>query len=90
MFFRKVHKTGNAGNLKRYKGVNGHGICKDIKDLKIDASLGKEERILSYLEQMENPYEYQDGDTRVRIRFSDTEKTLTDQLISYISEKTII
>ena len=66
------------------------GYVKDIKDLKIDASLGKEERILSYLEQMENPYEYQDGDTRVRIRFSDTEKTLTDQLISYISEKTII
>ena len=51
------------------------GYVKDIKDLKIDASLGKEERILSYLEQMENPYEYQDGDTRVRIRFSDTEKT---------------
>lgn len=49
------------------------GYVKDIKDLKIDASLGKEERILSYLEQMENPYEYQDGDTRVRIRFSDTE-----------------
>ena len=42
------------------------GYVKDIKDLKIDASLGKEERILSYLEQMENPYEYQDGDTRVR------------------------
>ena len=62
------------------------GYVKDIKDLKIDASLGKEERILSYLEQMEN----QDGDTRVRIRFSDTEKTLTDQLISYASEKTII
>ena len=59
------------------------GYVKDIKDLKIDASLGKEERILSYLEQM-------DGDTRVRIRFSDTEKTLTDQLISYASEKTII
>ena len=38
------------------------GYVKDIKDLKIDASLGKEERILSYLEQMENPYEYQDGD----------------------------
>lgn len=66
------------------------GYVKDIKDLKIDASLGKEERILSYLEQMENPYEYHDGNTRVRIRFSDTEKTLTDQLISYASEKTII
>lgn len=63
------------------------GYVKDIKDLKIDASLGKEERILSYLEQMENPYEYQDGDTRVRIRFSDTEKTLTDQLISYAFRK---
>lgn len=66
------------------------GNVRDIKDLRIDNSLGKEERILSYLEQMENPYEYQDGETRVRIRFSDTEKTLTDQLISYASEKSII
>lgn len=37
------------------------GYVKDIKDLKIDASLEKEERILSYLEQMENPYEYRMG-----------------------------
>ena len=56
------------------------GYVKDIKDLKIDASLGKEERILSYLEQMENPYEYQDGDTRVRIRFYDTEKKIKMQV----------
>ena len=31
------------------------GYVKILRDLKIDASLGKEERILSYLEQMENP-----------------------------------
>ena len=49
--------------LKDTKEWMDMGYVKDIKDLKIDASLGKEERILSYLEQMENPYEYQDGDT---------------------------
>ena len=58
------------------------GYVKDIKDLKIDASLGKEERILSYLEQMENPYEYQDGDTR--------EKSATPQSFDIIIDNAMI
>lgn len=47
----------------------------------IDQSLSKDERIKSYLEQMENPYQYIDNGTAVRLRFADTSESLTDRLI---------
>ena len=46
-----------------------------------DQSLSKEERIKSYLEQMEDPYHYIDNGTTVRLRFADTSESLTDRLI---------
>ncbi len=58
------------------------GAVRDISKLKIDASLPKNERIKSYLEQMENPYYYEDNGTIVRLRFSDTGESLTDRLIA--------
>lgn len=42
---------------------------------------GWNERIKSYLEQMENPYHYVDNGTAVRLRFADTSESLTDRLI---------
>lgn len=65
------------------------GVVSNIKDLKIDPTLPKREKIKSYLEQMADPYEYQDEGTQVRIRFANTEETLTDRLISYANSKTI-
>lgn len=54
---------------------------KDISQLLIDPSLSKDERIRSYLDQMENPYHYIDNGTAVRLRFADTSESLTDRLI---------
>ena len=58
------------------------GFIKDINDLIIDQSLPKKERIKSYLEQMENPYVYEDNGTTVRLRFADTNESLTDRILS--------
>ena len=58
------------------------GFIKDINDLNIDSSLPKKERIKSYLEQMENPYVYEDNGTTVRLRFADTNESLTDRILS--------
>lgn len=63
------------------------GKITDIKDLKIDAALPKQKRIESYLEQMANPYEYRDQGMTVRIRFADTEETLTDRLMVYVASR---
>ena len=58
------------------------GFVKDINDLIIDSSLPKKERIKSYLEQMENPYAYEDNGTMVRLRFAETNESLTDRILS--------
>lgn len=57
------------------------GKINDISQLLIGQSLSKDERIKSYLEQMENPYHYVDNGTAVRLRFADTSESLTDRLI---------
>ncbi len=63
------------------------GVVNNIRDLRIDPTLPKKDKIKSYLEQMADPYEYQDEGTKVRIRFADTQETLTDRLIAYASSK---
>ncbi len=58
------------------------GYINNINDLIIDPTLPKKDRIKSYLEQMENPYVYEDNGTTVRIRFAETNESLTDRLLS--------
>lgn len=55
----------------------------DIKTVKIDASLPVTERMQQYLEQVKNPYCFMCSGTPVRIRFSDTGKTLDEALKSH-------
>ncbi|GHU79626.1 hypothetical protein FACS1894191_2860 [Clostridia bacterium] len=52
----------------------------DIKTVKIDISLPIANRMLSYLEQIKNPYCFLCGETPVKIRFSDTGKTLDEAI----------
>jgi hypothetical protein len=56
----------------------------DIRDVKIDPSLPKEERRKSYLQQIKNPRLYRCGDMIVRISFSDPGVTLEDRLKQYL------
>lgn len=57
---------------------------RSIDSVKIDASLSKEQRMRSFIEQIGNPYCYLDGDTVVKISYADTEATLEDRLKSYM------
>lgn len=57
----------------------------DINDIKIDINLSKEDKILSYLEQIKNPYIYKCGKIIVKVSFKDTERTLNDQFESYLN-----
>lgn len=56
----------------------------DIRDVKIDTSLPREERIKQYLSQIKNPYCYRCGDIIVRVSFADTGATLEDRLKQYL------
>ncbi len=44
---------------------------KDIREIRIDRNLPKEERIRQYLRQVENPYLVRVGGVKVKVRFAD-------------------
>ena len=56
-----------------------------IGDVKIDPKLSKGERINEYIRQLKNPYCYLDGDTVVKISFSETDRTIEDCMHSYLA-----
>ena len=55
----------------------------DIRTVKIDMNLPKEQRIENYLQQIKNPYLFKCGDVVVQSIFADTEITLNDRLKQY-------
>lgn len=62
----------------------------DIKTVKIDSSLPIAKRMLRYLDQVKNPYCFRCGETPVKIRFSQTGKTLDEAIKDhYIGLKTL-
>ena len=56
----------------------------DIRDVKIDRTLPKEERIRSFVEQIKNPYCFKVGEVAVKMTFADTEATLEDRMEHYL------
>lgn len=56
----------------------------DIRDVKIDPALPKEERQKSYLQQIKNPNLYRCGDMIVRVSFAKTGVTLEERLKQYL------
>jgi len=55
----------------------------DIRQVNIDPSLSKQDRIKSFVSQIRNPYCYLDGDIVVGVSYADTEISLEDRLKSY-------
>lgn len=56
---------------------------RDIKEVSIDTSLNKVDRMKEYVEQIGNPYCYKDNDVVVKISFANTDATLEDRLKAY-------
>jgi len=60
---------------------------RDIRDVEVNASLPKRERILDFIRQIGNPYCYRHGKYVVKVSFTDTDVTLEDRMLSYIRSK---
>ena len=58
----------------------------DINSISIDASLSIEQKFSDYLAKIKNPYGYLCNGVKVKISFSDTQKTLEKALIRYFSD----
>lgn len=56
----------------------------ELKDIRIDKSLPPEKRILSLLEQSNNPYVYKVGETVVKVSFNCSGRTLQDCMEDYL------
>ena len=57
----------------------------DIRDVKIDASKDRNERISDYIKQIKNPYCFQCNGIIVKMNFSQSKRTLEEKLASYFS-----
>ncbi len=57
----------------------------DLKDVRIDPKLPRNERLAEYIRQIGNPYCYKCGNIVVKERFSDNGKTIDDCLKQYIA-----
>lgn len=77
-------------DLKKMKSVNISTVDADslidIKDVKIDPNLSKEERVEQFLKQIGNPYCFHCNGCVVQVSFSETERTLEDCLQDYFSK----
>ena len=60
---------------------------RDIRDVKVNTDLPKEERVLDFIRQIGNPYCYRHGKYVVKISFTDTDVTLEQRMLSYLRTK---
>ncbi|MEE0699938.1 MAG: hypothetical protein U0M66_05070 [Bacilli bacterium] len=76
------------GKLERCRNVNLDDVkledVDEITDIKIDRRKPSEERILDFLTKVKNPYIFKVNGKLVRIRFSDTNKTVDDCLTNVL------
>ena len=73
----------NAMRDTDIRAVDPAGLV-DIRDIKVNTSLPREERLLDYLGQIKNPYCFRHGKTVVKVSFADTDATLEDRLERYL------
>ena len=57
----------------------------DIRDVKLDSSLGQAERIQSFLQQITNPYCFRVGDVVVNVAYTEGGPTLNDCFADMLS-----
>ena len=58
----------------------------DIKKLRIDDTLDKPDRMLRYLNAVENPYRFRVGDTVVNISFAENGSVLQEALANSFTD----
>ena len=56
---------------------------RDIRDVKVNTDLPKQERILDFMRQIGNPYCYRHGKYVVKVSFTETDVTLEDILLAH-------
>lgn len=84
---KKIRST-----LESLKEVDLHTVNRDelvdIRDVKINTELPREERMIDFVKQIKNPYCYKHGKYTVKVSFDETSgRTLQNLLEAYIQLK---
>ena len=58
----------------------------DIREINIEETLPKEEKIKRFIEIVKNPYEFRVGEVKVRTSFSDTQVTMQERMTQYFEQ----
>lgn len=58
----------------------------DIKNISINQSLQKEERIIDFMKTVENPYFFKCGNVFVKVSFADTDLKLAECFHRYLNQ----
>lgn len=85
---KKEEQKTLAERLKRMAQTDIRTVDRDTlverSTVELDPGLSREERILSFIEQIKNPYCYLDDGVVVKISFMDTDVTLEERLEEYV------
>jgi len=85
---KKAEQETLAKKLKRMAQTDIRTVDRDTlverSTVKLDPGLSREDRILSFIEQIKNPYCYLDNGVVVKISFMDTDVTLEERLEEYV------
>ena len=85
---KKTEQEPFAERLRRMAQTDLRTVDRDTlverSTVKLNPKLSREERILSYIEQIKNPYCYLDDGVVVKISFMDTDVTLEERLEEYV------
>ena len=60
---------------------------RDIREVKVDESLPKRERMLEFIRQIGNPFCYRHGKYIVKVSYTNTDVTLEQRMLAYIRSK---
>ena len=82
----KMENQGKGSDNVRDLDIREVNIEKlrDIREVKIDGSLDKEEKRRDFIRQIENPCLYRQGEYIVSLKFADTDVTLEERLLEYL------
>ena len=70
---------------QEYPVTGGGEALVDIRDVKLDNSLGQAERVKSFLAQIKNPYCFRVGDVVVNVAYTKGGATLNDCFADMLS-----
>ena len=70
---------------QEYPVTGGGEALVDIRDVKLDSSMGQAERVKSFLAQIKNPYCFRVGDVVVNVAYTKGGATLNDCFADMLS-----